>query len=234
MSGKAKAGKRVALVLGSGGARGYAHIGVIEELEARGYEIVAISGCSMGALVGGIYAAGQLPAYRDWVCQLDYFDVLKLVDVTWSPMDGLTLFAAGTFLDPLYDEFENSGAGDISGQTPAGISETALSLAASYDFTLPNGWDAFVRGDWQYESPTALTDDPDEVILLNGLEREVSVFNAAAGFDVGNGVDVSIWGRNIFNDEYIAEAFPAVAQAGSMTGYPNAPRAFGITVGYEF
>ncbi|MFC6197180.1 TonB-dependent receptor [Ponticaulis profundi] len=155
-------------------------------------------------------------------------------DVTWSPMDGLTLFAAGTFLDPLYDEFENSGAGDISGQTPAGISETALSLAASYDFTLPNGWDAFVRGDWQYESPTALTDDPDEVILLKGLEREVSVFNAAAGFDVGNGVDVSIWGRNIFNDEYIAEAFPAVAQAGSMTGYPNAPRAFGITVGYEF
>ncbi|WP_304525949.1 patatin-like phospholipase family protein [Halomonas sp. I5-271120] len=89
MSGKTKEGKRVALVLGSGGARGYAHIGVIEELEARGYEIVAISGCSMGALVGGIYAAGQLPAYRDWVCQLDYFDVLKLVDVTWSPMGAM-------------------------------------------------------------------------------------------------------------------------------------------------
>ncbi|WP_168016495.1 patatin-like phospholipase family protein [Halomonas salinarum] len=89
MNSKAKEGKRVALVLGSGGARGYAHIGVIEELEARGYEIVAISGCSMGALVGGIYAAGQLPAYRDWVCQLDYFDVLKLVDVTWSPMGAM-------------------------------------------------------------------------------------------------------------------------------------------------
>ncbi|WP_458525443.1 patatin-like phospholipase family protein [Onishia taeanensis] len=89
MSGKVKEGKRVALVLGSGGARGYAHIGVIEELEARGYEIVAISGCSMGALVGGVYAAGQLSAYRDWVCQLDYFDVLKLVDVTWSPMGAM-------------------------------------------------------------------------------------------------------------------------------------------------
>ncbi|PMR71515.1 patatin-like phospholipase family protein [Halomonas heilongjiangensis] len=82
-------GKRVALVLGSGGARGYAHIGVIEVLEARGYEIVAISGCSMGALVGGIYAAGELPAYRDWVCRLDYFDVLRLVDVTWSPMGAM-------------------------------------------------------------------------------------------------------------------------------------------------
>ena len=82
-------GKRVALVLGSGGARGYAHIGVIDELEARGYQIVAIAGCSMGALIGGVHAAGQLEGYRDWVCRLDYFDVLKLVDVTWSPMGAM-------------------------------------------------------------------------------------------------------------------------------------------------
>lgn len=81
--------KRVALVLGSGGARGYAHIGVIEELERRGYQVVAVSGCSMGALVGGVYAAGQLEAYRDWVCRLDYFDVLRLVDITWSPMGAM-------------------------------------------------------------------------------------------------------------------------------------------------
>ncbi len=82
-------GKSVSLVLGSGGARGYAHIGVIEELEARGYKVVAISGCSMGALVGGVYAAGKLAAYRDWVCRLDYVDVLRLVDVTWSPMGAM-------------------------------------------------------------------------------------------------------------------------------------------------
>ena len=82
-------GKRVALVLGSGGARGYAHIGVIDELEARGYEIAAISGCSMGALIGGIYAAGKLQGYRDWVRRLDYLDVLRLVDVTWSPMGAM-------------------------------------------------------------------------------------------------------------------------------------------------
>ena len=52
--------RRVALVLGSGGARGYAHIGVIEEIERRGYEIACIAGCSMGAVVGGIHAAGRL------------------------------------------------------------------------------------------------------------------------------------------------------------------------------
>ncbi|SFX06732.1 patatin-like phospholipase family protein [Marinospirillum alkaliphilum] len=81
--------KRVALVLGSGGARGYAHIGVIEELETRGYEIVGVSGCSMGALVGGLYAAGKLKEYRDWVTGLDYFDLFRLVDVTWSPMGAI-------------------------------------------------------------------------------------------------------------------------------------------------
>ncbi|MCZ0925599.1 patatin-like phospholipase family protein [Vreelandella janggokensis] len=82
-------GNKVALVLGSGGARGYAHIGVIEALEARGYEIISIAGCSMGALIGGIYASGKLPEYREWVCNLDYLDVLKLVDVTWSPMGAM-------------------------------------------------------------------------------------------------------------------------------------------------
>ncbi|WP_110972069.1 patatin-like phospholipase family protein [Pseudomonas huaxiensis] len=75
--------KRVALVLGSGGARGYAHIGVIEEIERRGYEISCIAGCSMGAVVGGIYAAGKLDEYRNWIESLDYLDVLRLVDVSF-------------------------------------------------------------------------------------------------------------------------------------------------------
>lgn len=76
--------KTVSLVLGSGGARGYAHIGVIEALEARGYEIASISGCSMGALVGGLYACGKLEAYRDWVLAFDILDVLKLVDFSFA------------------------------------------------------------------------------------------------------------------------------------------------------
>jgi len=77
-------GKRVALVLGSGGARGYAHIGVIEELEARGYEIGCIAGCSMGAVIGGIYAAGKLAEYRQWIENLDYLGLLRLLDVSFS------------------------------------------------------------------------------------------------------------------------------------------------------
>ncbi|WP_083260286.1 patatin-like phospholipase family protein [Marinobacter sp. X15-166B] len=74
----------VALTLGSGGARGYAHIGAIEVLEERGYDIIAVSGCSMGALVGGIYAAGKLQEYKDWVTGLGQFDVIRLLDLTFN------------------------------------------------------------------------------------------------------------------------------------------------------
>ncbi len=77
-------GKSISLVLGSGGARGLAHIGVIRELEKSGLRIKAIAGSSMGALVGGIYAAGELQAYEDWVCQLEQSDVLALVDWTFA------------------------------------------------------------------------------------------------------------------------------------------------------
>jgi len=74
----------VSLVLGSGGARGYAHIGAIEEVLAQGYEIKSVAGASMGALIGGVYAAGKLDAYRDWVCELQKLDVLRLLDWTFS------------------------------------------------------------------------------------------------------------------------------------------------------
>jgi NTE family protein len=74
------AGKRVALALGSGGARGYAHIGVINELRDRGYEIVGIAGSSMGALVGGLQAADKLDDFTDWAKSLTQRAVLRLLD----------------------------------------------------------------------------------------------------------------------------------------------------------
>lgn len=72
------------MVLSSGGARGLAHIGVIEELEHRGYQISEVAGCSAGALVGGMYAAGKLPEFKDWICHLDRLDVFSLMDFTFS------------------------------------------------------------------------------------------------------------------------------------------------------
>lgn len=76
--------KTVSLVLSSGGARGLAHVGVIEELEKRGYEIIEIAGCSAGALVGGMYAAGKMSEFKEWICNLDRVDVFSLMDFTFS------------------------------------------------------------------------------------------------------------------------------------------------------
>lgn len=76
--------KKVHLVLGSGGARGIAHIGIIEELEKQGYEIIEVIGCSMGAVVGGIYCAGQLPEYKKWMLSLTKKGVFDLLDFTFT------------------------------------------------------------------------------------------------------------------------------------------------------
>ncbi len=76
--------KEVALVLSSGGARGLAHIGAIEELEAQGYRITSIAGCSMGALIGGVYAAGKLEEFRSWMKTVDRKKMLELTDFSIS------------------------------------------------------------------------------------------------------------------------------------------------------
>lgn len=78
--GRAPSGSRVALALGSGGARGYAHIGVIQVLNERGYEIVGIAGSSMGAVVGGVQAAGRLDELADWATSLTQRTILRLLD----------------------------------------------------------------------------------------------------------------------------------------------------------
>lgn len=76
--------RTISLVLGAGGARGLAHIGVIHALEDAGYTINCVSGSSMGALIGGIYAMGKLSEYRDWACRLKQSDILGLLDWTLS------------------------------------------------------------------------------------------------------------------------------------------------------
>lgn len=73
--------KNVALVLGSGGARGLAHIGAIEALEERGYTITSIAGCSMGSIIAGMYAAGQLKEAKDWFLSVDKQLILRMMDI---------------------------------------------------------------------------------------------------------------------------------------------------------
>lgn len=92
--------KKVSLVLGSGGARGLAHIGVLDWLDEHHFDIQSIAGSSMGALIGGIYAAGKLGAYKKWVTGLDKSDVLKMLDLSFSP-DGL--FKGSRIIEKLRD-----------------------------------------------------------------------------------------------------------------------------------
>ena len=95
--------KKIALVLSGGGARGIAHIGVIEELERQGYEITSVVGTSMGSVVGGVYALGKLAEFRDWMYSLDKLKVFRLMDFTLSRqglLRGEKVFnAMKTFMD---------------------------------------------------------------------------------------------------------------------------------------
>lgn len=76
--------QKAALVLSGGGARGSAHLGVIEELLAQDYEITSVAGTSMGALVGGMFALGKMEEFRDWLCSLDKRKVFSLVDFSFG------------------------------------------------------------------------------------------------------------------------------------------------------
>jgi NTE family protein len=76
--------RNVTLVLSGGGARGFAHIGAIEEIESRGYKINSIAGTSMGALIGGVYATGKLKEFKEWAYNLDKQEIFKLIDFSFS------------------------------------------------------------------------------------------------------------------------------------------------------
>ncbi|KDN29867.1 serine protease [Vibrio fortis] len=76
--------KTISLVLGSGGARGLVHVGVIRWLIEHGYQIKSISGCSIGALIGGVYAAGKLDEFEEWITSIEQSDMTMLLDFSWQ------------------------------------------------------------------------------------------------------------------------------------------------------
>lgn len=76
--------KKVSLVLSSGGARGIAHIAVIDELESRGYEICSVAGTSMGAFIGGVYASGNMAIFKEWMYSLKAIEIVRLFDFSFS------------------------------------------------------------------------------------------------------------------------------------------------------
>ncbi|MEM9570854.1 MAG: TonB-dependent receptor [Pseudomonadota bacterium] len=169
------------------------------------------------------------------------------IDGSWSPTDYLTFTFAGTFLDPTYDTFtagENVNAdgsrtpADNSGTQVSGVSDVITSTSVLYEFDAFANWSGFFRADWQYESDSDFFDgegnSPANALLGNRFDREVDIWNASLGFTSENGLGVTLWGRNIFDHEYITTAFPGVAQAGTFSGYPSQPQTYGVTVRKTF
>ncbi|MDN5795720.1 MAG: patatin-like phospholipase family protein [Intrasporangium sp.] len=102
---------RAAVVLGSGGARGYAHVGGLQVLDERGFDVVAISGTSMGALVGGVAAAGKLDVYTEWSLGLTQREVFRLLDLTLSAPGGA--FRAERIIAKVGDLLEGAAIEDL-------------------------------------------------------------------------------------------------------------------------
>ena len=136
---------RVALALGAGGARGYAHIGAIAEIQARGYEIVGIAGTSMGAMVGGLFAANALDEYADWVSGLNKRDVASLLDLAISApgtmkaekvMAKVSSLLGGVRIEDLRIPF-TALAADLMAQKEIWFQDGPLDLALRASISIP-------------------------------------------------------------------------------------------------
>ncbi|MFT7286766.1 MAG: iron complex outermembrane receptor protein [Halieaceae bacterium] len=154
-------------------------------------------------------------------------------DSTWSPIEGLRISFAATWLDPLYDDFQGAvgvnGPDDLSGQQPSGIPELSTNISAAYNFNIGDAM-SYVRIEHIYEDEVQVVDN----IPASVASREINSINASFGMSFSNGLEFNLWGRNLTEDKYLLSAFPSVAQAGSISGYPSQPRTYGATLKYNF
>jgi iron complex outermembrane recepter protein len=151
-------------------------------------------------------------------------------DGSVRPVDGLQFTGAFTYLNPKYDSYVGSAFGDISGQQPAGIPELSTTLGATYTHNFDSGAALILNTDYHYEAKVLINDNPAYRIY----KREVNDLGASATFKLENGLQFSLWGRNLTGAKYLATIFPSVVQAGSVSGYPNQPRTYGVAVKYKF
>ena len=163
-------------------------------------------------------------------------------DSTFSPVDPLTFTFALTYLDPLFDSFVNSPLGDLSGQRPAGIPEITIATSATYTHEFGATGNLLIgRVDYYHESNTQIVDGllgfptlAQGIAVAEQFRRDVQQVNASLAFVMENGLEVSGFVRNLFNERWITTVFDGVAQAGTVSGYPNTPRTYGATVRFRF
>jgi len=157
-------------------------------------------------------------------------------DGSVRPVRGLNLNLAVTYLDAKYDSFVASAFGDLSGMKPAGIPDLSVSMGGTYTHEFAGGTRAIAHVDYQYESPTQIVDGLAALpaSVAQNLKREVNQLNASFTVALTNGLELGVWGRNLTNARYLTTIFNAVAQSGSVSGYPSQPRTYGVTARFKF
>ena len=163
---------------------------------------------------------------------------------TAKPVDALTLNVGITYLDAKYDDFKISGVGDLTGSRPAGASPLTASFGAQWDQDLGNGDHLILRGDYHYEASFQLVEGLPNLVALSGtagavkaardFKQEISLLNGSLTYAMANGVELTVWGRNILNQRTILQIFDSPAQQGSISGYPSEPRTYGVAARYRF
>jgi outer membrane receptor protein involved in Fe transport len=159
------------------------------------------------------------------------------LDATMSPIRNLTITTNFTYLNPKFDSFIGGTAlqpgsfatvpTNLSGLRPAGIPEFSYTIGGTYTADINDTMKAIFHVDYFGSSP---------VLIAQGLnfKREEQSLNASITLALTRGLEVSIWGRNLADSQYITTLFPGVAQAGSLQGYPSQPRTYGGLVRYRF
>jgi len=160
-------------------------------------------------------------------------------DSNINPAEGLVFTFAMTYLDPLYDDFPGSVLGDLSGATPGGIPEFAISTSATYSHEFgASGNMLITRIDYSHESNTPINNGLPTFNADLGntqiFDREVNLVNGSMTLKLENGLEVGAYVRNLLNDQYLTTVFDGVAQSGTVLGYPSAPRTYGGVVRFKF
>ncbi|GGD90248.1 TonB-dependent receptor [Tsuneonella deserti] len=165
------------------------------------------------------------------------------------PIKPLTLSLAMTYLDPKYDSFVNSPFGDLSGESIVTIPKLSAVFGAQWDQELGNGDNLILRSDFSYSAPVQVVQGLPGFIVINPdgsrdfgpalaaarpFRAEVNDLNASITYAMQNGLEVSLWGRNLLDDRNITTVFDSVAQKGSISGYSNQPRTYGVSARFKF
>ncbi|WP_293884065.1 TonB-dependent receptor [Sphingomonas sp.] len=162
------------------------------------------------------------------------------LDVTVNPVKPLSLFFAMTYLHNRYDSFTGSPYGDLSGEKPTGIPTFSFSTGGSYTHQFNDGTKLSLRMDYLHESKVQIVRGFSGFSQAAGFAaakmftREVNLVNASTTLALNSGFELSVYARNLFNTRYYTAVGDAVAQPGSVTGYPNDPRTYGITGRFKF